>query len=221
MVNEHAPRVWAGAEFRGDPGDQLSVLSLNAWFRREIGVTHPPKTKVGWSHTRQTHLYMLQHATVFHDPLGEFTARRDGFRFYPHEVWLSQVRAQLLWVWHYGQYNFARRMVHRQDSATTSICLNEFVQATMRLCMLLNGDYAPYWKWLPTEFRKQPNTVHLNVMLDNLLRASETTEQVLLVDGISRDIYHRLDEKGLIANILVDDPNSLSKIHDMLEAQGY
>ena len=218
-VNESAPQVWNGAKFEGDLGDQFVVRSLDVWFRQEIGVIHPPKTKAGWSRTRETHLYMLRHSTIFHDPLGEFTIRRDGFQFYPHNVWLDHVRRQLLMVWHHGQYNFTNRMVHRQDFMTTSICLNQFVLATMRLCMLLNGDYAPYWKWLPTEFRKQPNTTRLNGMLDDLLGSGNTTEQTVLVDKISRDIFHRLDEKSLVTETSIKDPNSLATIHDTLEAQ--
>ena len=219
LANESAPSVWNGAAFVGDPGDQLIVFSIDSWFRQEIGVALPPKTTAGWSRTRQTHLYMLRHSTVFHDPLGEFSKRRDSFHFYPRDVWLGQICTQLLMVWHHGQYNFVNRMVHRQDFITTSICLNQFVLAAMSLCMLLNGDYAPYWKWLPTEFRKQPNTADLAGMLEDLLLSGDTTKQVALIDKISRDIFRRLEEKNLVEDASIDDPNSLAKVHDALEAQ--
>ena len=85
--------------------------------------------------------------------------------------------------------------------------------------MLLNGDYAPYWKWLPTEFRKQPNTADLAGMLEDLLLSGDTTKQVALIDKISRDIFRRLEEKNLVEDASIDDPNSLAKVHDALEAQ--
>ena len=220
-LKKDVPRQWDGEEFKDDPEDRVEVVSINVWFRREIGVTHRPKARAGWRRTRQTHLYMLRHSTIVHDPLGDFTERRASFHSYPRDVWLGEVRAQLLMVWHHGQYNFIRRMAQRDDFVTTEICLSQFVQATMKLCMLLNGDFAPYWKWLPTEFRKQPNVASLDGKLERLLRVSDTTERINLVDEVSKDIFRRFADKDLDFDVPIDDTNSLAKIHDVLENQGY
>ena len=46
-----------------------------------------------------------------------------------------------------GQYNFSR-MLKRGDKVTAQIYLGRFMVHTLRTLFLLNGQYAPYEKWL-------------------------------------------------------------------------
>ena len=63
----------------------------------------------------------------------------------------------------------------------------------MRLSMLLNRDYTPYWKWLAAEFRKTSGTEQLDQSLRRLFQTHEVNEQVSAVE-----------EKGLRADIDAD-----------------
>ena len=140
---------------------------------------------------------MLRHATVMHDPLGEFTSRRKAFWYYPQSAWFRRLTNETFNVWHFGQYNFLCRLTRRKDPIAISVCLGNFIQATMKLCMLIEEDYVPYWKWLAAEFRKLANVADLEVQLAELSACNGVDRQAVLVDAICKDIHSRLVAKGL------------------------
>jgi len=207
-VDKAAPRQWLGHKFHW-PATNVTVDSVDGWFRKNIGVTHTPKTLKGWGRIREADLYMLRHASVFHDPLGEFTDRRESFGFYPREKWLHRVAEETWDAWHYGQYNFLGRLSQRDDPIAVSVCLGVFIQSTMKLCMLLNGDFSPYWKWLPAEFRKQPNVADLASWLTDLATTHSRKHQADLVGRICEDLYARLVREGLVSEEPTGHPHPL------------
>lgn len=211
-INKAAPREWLEYRFR-NPNENIEVQALNPWFRSYTKFVHPPKTLKTWLRVHEANLYMLRHATVFHDPLGEFTARREGFKCYPPDARMFRVTESTFSAWHYGQYNFLDRLAHRRDSVAISICLGMFMQATMRLCMFLNGDYAPYWKWLHAEFRKQPNVAELDAWISELSTSDNLADQVGLVDTICKDLYSRLVKEELVSEKPTGHPHPLMCAH--------
>ena len=206
-INECAPRQWAGAEYRGG-GDSIWVQSLHKWFTA-LGAQHSPKRPMSWLRLRECDLYIVRHMTIFHDPLGEFTARKEAFHYYPYRAWLQRIADETFNVWHHGEYNFIDRMVYRRDPAAIAICIGTFVESTMKLCMLLEEDYSPYWKWLPAQFRKLPGVSKLDHRIDELVTSSDIERQATLVKTICRDIFSRLAKKGLVTGNPDDDEHCL------------
>jgi len=207
-LKDAAPREWLGAKWR-EVRPNVSVHSIDAWFRQHGGYAHPPKTKLAWLRIDESFLYMLRHATVFHDPLGEFSKRKQAFHSYPYNVWLQRVWDEMFSVWHYGEYNFIDRLTYRKDSVAITICLGEFTQSTMRLCLLLHDDYTPYWKWLAAEFRKLPDVEELDSWLKELAMSSDIDLQSKLIKTICRDVFSRLAAKGLVTGNPDDDEHCL------------
>ena len=205
-VDQAAPTEWRGIRFRKGG---ITIHSLNWWFRRYTKFSHAPKTTKAWLRTSEDHLYMLRRSTVFHDPLGEWTARKATFHYYPRKAWLTRIRDETFDVHHFGQYNFLDRMAKRREPISLSVCLASFMHATMKLCMLLNEDFNPYWKWLSAEFRKQPNVANLTTCLTDLASASDIDKQVRLVDVICQDVYSRLVEKNFVSNNPTGHPHPL------------
>ena len=78
-LHEAAPGEWKGHSFRHNR-QRVPVESLNQYLVRLVGVSHAPTTVGGWKRTREENLYMVRHATVFHDPLGEFSRGRKAGR---------------------------------------------------------------------------------------------------------------------------------------------
>lgn len=207
-INDAAPREWAGMKYRG-MNDTIKVYSLSRWFR-ELGTPpHPPKDAKSWLRIQECQLYIFRHAPIFHDPLGELTARKQAFHFYPREAWLQRISDETFSVWHYGEYNFIDRMVYRRDSAAIAICLGSFIESTMKLCLLLNEDYAPYWKWLAAEFRKVPNIESLDALILELTNTPTVESQAKLVKRICSDVFFRLADKGLVKGNPDDDEHCL------------
>jgi hypothetical protein len=130
-INNAAPREWLGEKYRGSE-HTIDVWSLNPWFKRCIGVVQPPKRPKAWLRLEECQLYILRHATILHDPLGEFTARKQAFHYYPRPIWLQRISDGTGQVWHHGEYNFIDRMVYRQDPAAIAICLGTFIESTMK-----------------------------------------------------------------------------------------
>lgn len=216
-LDRDAPREWVGQKWQY-PDKNATIDSIDRWFRQNIGSVRPPWATKAWlqkgyqawlQNTQESKLYMLRHASVFHDPLGEFTSRRKAFWYYPREVWLHRLLQEMFYVWHYGQYNFLERLTHRKDPIAISVCLGSFIQATMRLCMLLEEDYTPYWKWLASEFRKLPNVSDLEAKLSKLSVCNDLDGQMALVDAICKDIYSRLVDKGLVSANPTGHPHPL------------
>lgn len=214
-INTAAPKEWLGYRFQ-HPDTNIEVDAINPWFCSQIKYSHPPKTNKDWNRINEANLYMLRHASVFHDPLGEFSSRQEIFKYYPRNIWLSRVTEQTFYVWHYGQYNFLDRLTHRKDAVAIAICLGTFIQSTMKLCMILNEDFAPYWKWLPAEFRKQPNVTELATWLSELATAQVLDDQVRLVDAICKDVYVRLVAKNLVSENPTGHPHPLMCAHTEL-----
>ena len=87
-------------------------------------------------------------------------------------------------MWHYGRYNFVERLQRRDDPVAAALCLGEFLNATMRLCIYLDGDFAPYWKWMPFRFRKIGWATDFIRHVDALAISADKEEQAEHVDAI-------------------------------------
>lgn len=82
------------------------------------------------------------------------SARRRGFATYPDLVWKWRARDDLWNVWHFGQYNFLQRLTLRRDPVAIALALGKVCEGVMRLYLVLEHQYCPYWKWLAAQFRK-------------------------------------------------------------------
>ncbi|MBT4500278.1 MAG: DUF4037 domain-containing protein [Gemmatimonadetes bacterium] len=190
-INAAAPREWDG--YHLENGESVEVASLNRWFRRQVNCEYPPKTDRAWySKTRQDNLCMLKRATVFYDPLGEWTARRQAFSTYPDRVWAWRASDEIYRVWHFGQYNFLDRLTPRRDHVAISIALGTFSEAAMRLTMTLAHEYSPFWKWVAAEFRRLPNVESLDQWLRQLAMTVDLDERVHLVTAICDELHTRV-----------------------------
>ena len=192
-INRAAPRKWEGHELRGRRSISVQVASINRWFRELVKRSHPPTTFRGWYHgTREDNLCMLRHAPVFYDPLGEWSARREGFNTYPEAVWQQRIEEELFEVWHFGQYNFLDRLTRRRDPVAISVALGRFAEGVMRLSLVMAHEYCPYWKWLAAQFRKLPNVEELDGWLWELAAAADIDAQADLVREVCSEMHTRL-----------------------------
>lgn len=202
---KNAPETWKGIPTHSDA--EIIVTSIDRFFKYLVGFSTPPQDSSKWLDgfqfrfgTRETELYLIRHGHVFHDPLEEFTARKALFMHYPPDIRLRRINQELLSVWHFGQYNFIERLSRRNDPVANTIALGHFAEAVMRLCMLLDNDYSPYWKWLAFEFRKHPVAQTLDPLLKSLSLVTELAQQVKMVDEICGFLHHHLEQHGLAAS---------------------
>ena len=213
-LQKNAPTAWKGIPTHSDA--EIIVTSVDRFFKYLVGFSTPPDDASQWLEgfqfrfgTRETELYLIRHGHLFHDPLGEFTARQALFMHYPPDVRLRRINQELLSVWHFGQYNFIDRLSKRNDLVANAIALGHFTEAVMRLCMLLDDDYAPYWKWLAFEFRKHRIAQFLDPRLKSLTLATDLSQQVNAVEEICSFLHQYLEQHELSASDTSFHPHSL------------
>jgi len=208
-INAAAPRTFLGCRYHffGREKDPIDVGSIDGSARYHAGRTHPPQTAREWFLRRgqaaslverESWLYFFVHGPVFHDPLGEFTARKQMFARYPPDVRRRLIADLCLGIWADGEYKFCTRYVHRKDQVTIHVALGSFVQQVMRLCFLVNDDYAPHEVWLHHEFRKLPEAEELDPKLQQLVASRDLEEQCELVHHVSHLLRRRLLAAGLV-----------------------
>lgn len=71
-----------------------------------------------------------------------------------------------------------------------------FLDTAMRLCLYLNGEFAPYWKWVPHRFRQIEWAGDFIKHVDAIPTAGSAAEQAEHVNEIYRLADEKLRERG-------------------------
>jgi Domain of unknown function (DUF4037) len=216
-----APQEWLGYRYGGGLTANIEVSSVDRYLEHWLGFARPPTQWQQWlggtpSGVREYELYLIRHGQVFSDPLGEFSARRVALAQYPRLAWLQRVSDELFKVWHYGQYNFLDRLLIRQDPLAVQMAQGHFIEASMRLCLLLERDYTPHWKWLAFAFNKCPGAALLDHPLRQLSQSSDLKKRGELVREVCAVIHEMLEAAGLASQDLSVHPHPLFCDHGAL-----
>jgi hypothetical protein len=151
-------------EFAGFPrrvesphaGKRTGVFEITDFYRRFVRYDHVPVTLAEWRAPPETYLATATNGRVFVDPLGEFTAFREGLlAFYPRDVLLKKVAARCATAGQAGQYNYGR-CVARGELVAAHVALDRFIEAVVSLVYLLNKRYRPFYKWMHRGMRDLP-----------------------------------------------------------------
>jgi Domain of unknown function (DUF4037) len=236
---EALPRRYAGFERRAEgphAGKRTGVFEIEDFYQRFVRYDHVPASLAEWRSLPETHLATATNGRVFADPLGEFTAFRDGLlAFYPEDVRLKKLAARCATAGQAGQYNY-NRCVLRGELVAAYCALGDFIEAACSIVYLLNKRYRPFYKWMHRGMRELPT---LGEPCHELLAAlcapgdsagdGTAAEKEQIVEKISALIIAHLTVEGLSdseSDFLLDhahalqatirDP-SLRSLHVMLE----
>jgi hypothetical protein len=190
-----APVEFHGVRRRGGHDTAITLRRTHAYIKRAFG--RVPKEPREWIccasrlEDIESVLYFLRHGSLFHDGSGQLTALRDRYHSYPDDIHRLRLAACFYDIAHYGEYNFVWRLVERNDVIAMQIALGHFSKAVMRLHFYLDRDFAPYWKWLPHEFRKRGYSPPINEQLLALPRLSPM-EQSSTIQRVCGQLRERL-----------------------------
>jgi hypothetical protein len=112
---------------------------------------------------------------VFHEGLGQLTALREKLKYYPHDIWLYLLAAQ--WQRIDQEEPFMGRCGQAGDELGSRLVAARLVKDVMRLCFLMERQYAPYIKWLGTAFGRLACAPHLTPLLMQALEAGNWEER--------------------------------------------
>src|ERR1700730_17414387 len=111
---------------------------------------------------------------VYHDGIG-LQAVRDRFSYYPQDVWLYLLAAG--WNRIGQEEHLMGRAGMVADEIGSSIIGSRLVRDVMRLCFLMEKQYAPYAKWFGKAFTQLKCATDLSPILRRVLLAEVWQER--------------------------------------------
>ena len=130
---------------------------------------------VDWLTFPEQHLRSVTAGRVFHDGLGQLEPIRARLRYYPHDVWHYLLAAQ--WRRIAQEEAFMGRCGQVGDELGSCLVAARLVRDLMRLCFLMERQYAPYIKWFGTAFAQLACAAHLTPILMRALDAHSWQER--------------------------------------------
>jgi len=209
---QQAPKSFQGHTLSGGGTQNVRVNSSDTFFAGLFWGTFP-KSPGDWvcalpEPEKDTILYFMRHGELFYDGSGRFTERRKSLHTYPPEVRKLRFAQLCFVIFHYGEYNICWRLIHRKEPLSVQIALGRFVEGVMRICLLLDDDYSPYWKWLRFAFDKLPVARELGPMLDSLVAESSIEKQGKIILKICEALKPMLISQGIV-KVPIDNPYSI------------
>ncbi len=147
----------------------LEVHTLADFFTAQLGFDPSAGLSVDdWLTMPEHALLPLTAGAVFHDDLG-LQAVRDQLAYYPDDVWRYLLIAG--WWRVHPEMNLVGRAGFVGDQLGSALIGSQLVGDLMRLCFLIERQYAPYSKWFGTAFSRLPCGPELSPVLRAVLRA--------------------------------------------------
>lgn len=149
---------------------KVEVLVLEEFVKQKTGIDlHREMTLNDWLITSEQHLQSLVAGAVFHDKLGVLEPMRSRLAYYPNELWLYLLSAQWLRI---GQEEaFVGRTGYEDDNIGSAIIATRLVRDLMRLCFLMEKQYAPYSKWFAKAFIHLKCAKQLTPIFERIIQA--------------------------------------------------
>lgn len=152
------------------------ISSLPGYFLRHLGFDPTGTiTAVDWLACPQQQLLEVTRGAVFHDGFGVLMAARERLAYYPDEIWRTLLAAQ--WQRISQEEAFVGRCGEVGDELGSAVVAARLVREIMRLCFLMERQYAPYSKWLGTAFSYLACGPILAPILRAVLRAETWQER--------------------------------------------
>jgi hypothetical protein len=156
------------ATFHDQPTDH-AIHTLHGYFVEQLDVDLDRDIEArDWLTLSEQQLRMVTAGAVYHDDVG-LQAVRDRFAYYPRDVWLYLMAAG--WWRVHPEANLMGRAGSVGDELGSALIGAQLVHDLMRLCFLMERQYAPYSKWFGTSFSRLGCAAELSPILWGALRA--------------------------------------------------
>ena len=167
------------SRFRDRPVDH-KIHSVRGYFIEQLDVDVGGEiTPRDWLTLPEHGLRTLASGEVFHDDVG-LDAARGRLAYYPPDVWLYLLVAG--WWRVHPEANLVGRAGAVGDELGSALIGARLVSDLMRLCFLMEREYAPYSKWFGTAFSRLTCGPDLTPTLWRVLRSKtwQDREEALL-----------------------------------------
>ncbi len=155
---------------------RIIPITMRNFVRVQLGydLTQPLRAS-DWLMFPSHALGELVAGEVYHDDVGELTALRTHFAWYPHDVWMYLLASG--WQRIGQEEHLMPRAGFVGDELGSALIGSRLVRDIMNLCFLLEKQYAPYPKWFGTAFQRLPSAKELGPLLWRAQQASTWSER--------------------------------------------
>ncbi|MBQ7523215.1 MAG: DUF4037 domain-containing protein [Oscillospiraceae bacterium] len=161
-------------------GNRRGVLKIGEFYEKFLGAPTAPDTVERWLYTPSAMLRTASNGEVWRDELGAFSAVRNVLlQGYPEDIRRKKLAAHLFFMAQSGQYNF-ERCARRGETGAAQMAIASFVQHAISAVFLLNGQYAPFYKWAYRAMRDLPK---LGDLADGLAALTELGNSEAEIEG--------------------------------------
>ena len=147
------PHEYDGFRWQKPKFKTCIVIEISSYIKSIVGFSEPPQSPVDWLRIPEPHLFELTPSRLYRDGPGIVSARFRAFSKYPDDVWKQRMGACLSWCWEWGRKHLFRAEA-RGDHVSACCYWTRFAEYAMKVGFLMSQRYAPYHKWLWTEFRR-------------------------------------------------------------------
>ncbi len=183
---------------------RYGVKTISDFYLPLTGRNGAPESWREWLYTPENSLAAATNGAVFRDDCGEFTKIRNEIKNgMPEDVKLKKLAARTAIMAQSGQYNFMRCVSHGEKGAA-ALAVSEFVQSTASLVYLINGSYAPFYKWALRGMKSLEIFPGFAEKLSYLLTGGYSDEEIKkkqeIIEKICLDVADYLRNAGLSHN---------------------
>ncbi len=153
----------------GPINHRVETFTIRGFFLDYLGFdVDSPLEPADWLTFPAQKLRTIAAGAVYRDDLG-LAAVRDRLAWYPHDLWLYVMAAG------WGRIGQEEHLMGRAgfagDEIGSALIAARLVRDIMRLCFLMERQYAPYAKWFGTAFAALPGAAELAPPLSAALAA--------------------------------------------------
>jgi hypothetical protein len=160
----------------GPVNHRVEISTIRSFFENYLGIDPYQEIQVlDWLTIPEQRLLTVVAGRVFHDDSGRLGEVRRKLAYYPRDIWLYLLVAQ--WRRISEEEAFMGRTGAVGDEIGSQIIGARMVEALMRLCFLMERQYAPYSKWLGTAFHRLPCAKSLSTVFQKVLQAKSWRER--------------------------------------------
>lgn len=160
----------------GPVNHAVKIVTVVEFFGEYFGLNPSEELRiVDWLTIPEQIFRSIVSGRIFHDGLGEVTSIIERLQYYPHDLWLYLLASQ--WRRISQEVAFMGRCGQVGDELGSRIVGTRLVRDMMKLCFLMEKQYAPYIKWFGTAFYKLNSAKSLTPIFIQIMDADTWQER--------------------------------------------
>jgi hypothetical protein len=181
----------------------MEITTLGDFVKKQTGLDYPKELAVlDWLTIPEQRLLSLTAGEVYRDGLNVLELMRSELAYYPHDVWLYLLSAQ--WNRIGQEEPFMGRAGSVMDDLGSAVIAGRLVGDIIRLCFLMEKEYAPYSKWFGSAFFRIPSAQDVIDPLKNALKAENWRKREEHLSFAYRAVAQLHNSLGITAEVPTD-----------------